>query len=1364
MVNFQIVDILSDDIPNDKNGKEFQVTIYGKTDDHKTIVCNVIGFKPYFYLKIPELWNSSSVSRFLKDIDGNIESLISKIKQYDPKNDLMEITIPKEYKELYGFKCNPDKSEVTYKFAKLEFSSHTAMSKYSEAIRNKYSLLRSQSDNKYNESFRQWMKLDKDVVCDSHLYESNIHPIIRFIHTCNIQPANWITIDKDEEEMYNDGFFTEADLVIDDLDFKEIKTFDNDSISPYVIASFDIECDSSHGDFPLPDKNFQKLAIDIYDSLHRCHEKHVCEYTLFKIYFSACIKAAFEDYDLTKHDVSLDINHIFTTDSKQPSSNSIEECMELFDDESFKEDFLNLKKRDLVIKRLTKEFNKFTDDTGKLLQVEGDKVIQIGTVFHRYGEAQPYKRHILVIAPQESTPLDKVCDSLKDIHIDVIPCKNEKDLLLGWTDIMKAEDPDFVTGYNIFGFDFGYMIDRMNVYCECNKKYCNKWCPLNKFLNMGKIDSTSWASCYHRNKRCSVIRKKTMTFGSTDYNRYIHMDGRVLYDLQKEVEKGHNLESYKLDNVASHFMRGKIKHIESLKICKHGTSKQSRTTLFTNEFGNLKVGDFISLRLHSNIGETYYKDGRKYKITDLEQNPSCIRICNAYMKFNEESTEDYKISSLWSPDTSKYYKVEWCLMKDDVSPQDIFEKHKSGGPSGRAEVAKYCIQDCELCINLTLALDIIPNNIAMANVCSVPQSYIYLRGQGAKIFSLISKVCDENKIRIPTLNKPFTGHEYIKMYHGWDGSVKEKNDKLKQYLIEERYEERYSELDSDGLKEKIKEDIQNINNYKQANTRKYELEDLLNTHLEKKERDEYKKELKECIKHTEIEPWIPYKEYSIDDEINIITTDNPPPRCGYEGAIVLDPVPGIYLEDPVGVVDYASLYPSSIIEKNISHDTLIEDPIYLNYLDKDDYETIIYDNYIYEEEEGKITISKKISEETPTITCHFLKRKAGQPLGIIPKVVDHLLKQRKATKKRLKEETNDFKKSVLDGLQLAYKLVANSVYGQMGARTSPIYKNTLAACTTAIGRERIYNAKDGVELEWWKSDSAIQLGVCSPPKVIYGDTDSVFIKWSRDKKDPNTGIVKTLVDKEALQFCIDCGKDAGLWVTENKLNMTFEQDDNIKNPQDLEYEKTFYPFILISKKRYVADKYEFDIHECKRNSMGIVLKRRDNAPIVKHVFGNVIEKIMIDKDLQTSVTWLKKTLADIRIGKFTMNYFIITKSLRGYYKNPGGIAHKVLADRMGERDPGNKPKPGDRMPFAYRVLGNDMLQDKDNKYKSGPRKGQFRDKKVLQGDRIEDPAYITKNKLELDYEFYITNQIMNPVKQVLDLEMDKNDTTQLFLK
>ena len=73
-----------------------------------------------------------------------------------------------------------------------------------------------------------------------------------------------------------------------------------------------------------------------------------------------------------------------------------------------------------------------------------------------------------------------------------------------------------------------------------------------------------------------------------------------------------------------------------------------------------------------------------------------------------------------------------------------------------------------------------------------------------------------------------------------------------------------------------------------------------------------------------------------------------------------------------------------------------------------------------------------------------------------------------------------------------------------------------------------------------------------------------------------------------------------------------------------------------------------------------------------------------------------------------------------------------------------------------------MLKDKENVYKSGPRKGQPKDKKVLQGDRIEDPQYIIDQNISLDYEFYITNQIMNPVKQVLDLDKDEEDTKTIF--
>ena len=137
------------------------------------------------------------------------------------------------------------------------------------------------------------------------------------------------------------------------------------------------------------------------------------------------------------------------------------------------------------------------------------------------------------------------------------------------------------------------------------------------------------------------------------------------------------------------------------------------------------------------------------------------------------------------------------------------------------------------------------------------------------------------------------------------------------------------------------------------------------------------------------------------------------------------------------------------------------------------------------------------------------------------------------------------------------------------------------------------------------------------------------------------------------------------------------------------------------------------------------------------------------------------------LSLFNLRFFIITKALRGYYKNPKQIAHKVLADRMSARDPGNKPKSNDRIPYAYIKLDDDILYDTDNPYKSGSRKGQPRLRNIMQGERIEHIDYIeetnrnsSKKKIHLDYEFYITNQIMNPVKQVLDLNKEYLTLTQ----
>ena len=175
------------------------------------------------------------------------------------------------------------------------------------------------------------------------------------------------------------------------------------------------------------------------------------------------------------------------------------------------------------------------------------------------------------------------------------------------------------------------------------------------------------------------------------------------------------------------------------------------------------------------------------------------------------------------------------------------------------------------------------------------------------------------------------------------------------------------------------------------------------------------------------------------------------------------------------------------------------------------------------------------------------------------------------------------------------------------------------------------------------------------------------------------------------------------------------------------------PFCLLSKKRYVGMLYETDVNKCKQKSMGIVLKRRDNAPIVKDIYGGIIDILMKEQNVNQAVEFLKQCLTDIQEEKYPMEKLIISKSLRSNYKNPQQIAHKVLADRIGERDPGNKPSSGDRIPFAYIKT----------------------DKAKLQGDKIETPSYILEKNLKIDYEFYITNQIMKPVQQVFALVLDK---------
>jgi DNA polymerase elongation subunit (family B) len=459
---------------------------------------------------------------------------------------------------------------------------------------------------------------------------------------------------------------------------------------------------------------------------------------------------------------------------------------------------------------------------------------------------------------------------------------------------------------------------------------------------------------------------------------------------------------------------------------------------------------------------------------------------------------------------------------------------------------------------------------------------------------------------------------------------------------------------------------------------------------------------------------------------------------GFEGAIVLDPKCDLYLDNPVACVDYAALYPSCMISDNLSPDSKVwtrEYDLANNLIEewgeKDDDGKYLYDNlpgyeyvkekydtYVYRRKNPKAAAEKVLNGYK---VCMFVQPNLlGEGEGILPSILKELLKARKDTRKLIPQQTDEFMKNVLDQRQLGYKVTANSLYGQCGAKTSSFYEKDIAACTTAIGRKLLTFAKKIIEECYGNKicDTKHYGKVKTKAEYIYGDTDSVFFTFNLETLDG-----KPIRGKEALEITIEIAQEAG------HLASSF-----LKEPHDLEYEKTFMPFCLLSKKRYVGILYETDPNKGKRKEMGIVLKRKGNAPIVKDIYGGVIDILIIKQNILEAINFLKICLQNIVDEKCTMDKLIITKSLRSGYKNPNSIAHKVLADRITARDPGNKPSSGDRIPFVYIVTKN---------------------KTALQGEKIETPTFIKDNSLKIDYSFYITNQIMKPVQQLFALVLEK---------
>ena len=1414
----------SDDSEN-RVVQPFYIQLFGLNEKGETASITITDYKPFFYVKVGNKWTSVEVRMLLDHIQkkvGKMASSILSAKLVD-------------HNKLYGFSGGKKSRFACFTFENV-------------ATFNRVKNLWYEYDSETNKRKFKPFVFDK-VTLD--LYESNIPPLLRFFHIQSISPSGWIVIQNTRCEIPPIKTTTCHYEYICSL--KHIKSApEKETPVPYKICSFDIEASSSHGDFPLPKKTYKRFATQLVDTF--VHQSGVMVSTSQQEKFiTKAIRSAFgygrmDDIDriytrdskeeleeessveqniktLLEKEIPLDVSPLSTdtieTMFERMSSvaetaegnDEYDECEEEDTNESTTFQPKPKPKPKNKAKPTTKSYlydyltqpNTTRDEkiamTNKLMteifpKVQGDKVTFIGSTFLKYGSKTPYLNHCVVL---------NTCDPIPNVEIKSV--EKEKDVLLEWSKLIQHENPDIIIGYNIFGFDYEFMIQRAKEN-NCEEDFL-RLSRCKNHISGKQLNNEEW-----------VLDKTQIKIASGEYDlRYPQMIGRLQIDLYAYFRRDFNLSSYKLDDVAGQYISDEIKFS---KITDDGN-----TQIYSKNLAGIHPGDFIHIKIHS-FSSDYFNDGQKFRVLSIETDVKLAEEKKTYNVITISGSHDIPTPS------GSVVSVDWGMAKDDVSPQDIF-RLTNGSSADRAIVAKYCIQDCNLVHHLMGKLDIITGYIEMSSICSVPISFLVFRGQGVKLTSYVAKKCREKDTLMPDLEKS-GGNE------------------------------------------------------------------------------------------------------------------------GYEGAIVLPPKCSMYIDNPVACVDYSSLYPSSMISQNYSHDSKVWSKEYdmsgklIKVTgERDPSGNFLYDNlpgYHYINIEFKtyrylrshpLAVAKKT--QTGTKICRWAQLPNHQK-SIMPSILTELLDARATTRKKAKTETDPFMQNILDKRQLGYKVTANSLYGQCGAKTSTFYDMDVAASTTATGQMMITYAKRMIEEVYGDSvyETATHGTVKCNAEYVYGDSvakytpitirvdgcaeilsiEQLATKYGEDSwhacEEPGkqtkeycalshkdidtwteqgwtplkcvirhklasfkkmyriitpTGIVDVTDDHSLLtpnaieispndchigshllhhpastiplttfsHISVRCDQEyissnmtyiakiaylaqsKGLYfklkeskpdifsiytanrkqdndnvilhkyelkhsneyvydlTTENHhfqagagniivhntdsvfftfnltnpntgekirgkpaLEMTIEiaQEaaklctDYLKPPMGLAYEKTLMPFILLSKKRYVGMLYEDDPNEGYLKFMGLVLKRRDNCDLVKDVYGGILHHLM-NGDIQAAIKFLYDSLENLIEGKVAMDKLAITKSLRGEYKNPFAIAHRVLADRIAQRDPGNKPKPGDRIKYIY-------FCNKDAK---------------LQGDKIETPEFIVSNKLNIDYTHYITNQLMKPLQQLFGLAIEQ---------
>jgi DNA polymerase delta subunit 1 len=423
--------------------------------------------------------------------------------------------------------------------------------------------------------------------------------------------------------------------------------------------------------------------------------------------------------------------------------------------------------------------------------------------------------------------------------------------------------------------------------------------------------------------------------------------------------------------------------------------------------------------------------------------------------------------------------------KHDVSVKELFDYYQQGDPEKIKLIGEYCIQDTALLQKLVDKQLILTNIMQLANVTFVPIGFLTTRGQTIKVFSQLLRKSRQMDFLVPHTNFNEDSYPiYIKCKdpHPFN---EEFDDKL--YIDINVGKSQLGNSKMTKITGKISEIIDDTTFIVLSDTEL--VHEIFN------------------VKYT-----YKYKDYSVS---RIFSKDDAV-EDSFTGATVLEPQTGIYLNDNVAVLDFASLYPTIMISRNLCYSSFVLDKKYLGIKDVN-YERIKWDDQVeyklrqtceaigksgkskgqvcgkpaffeIESENGEKNFDyycrihdplkktrssdekyqKKDVSYDYTIVQPHTDSETGEVVnkGVLPALLEELYAERKRVKREMAKAAKDGNKlleSILDSTQLAIKVSLNSTYGFLGRGQGNLILKELGSIVTAVGRMLIEQSKEYAE-------------------------------------------------------------------------------------------------------------------------------------------------------------------------------------------------------------------------------------------------------------------------------------------------------------